>query len=211
MVRGACAAAGLLLTLTACGGEIVHGNPPLGPGGVRPQPEYTYESLLRAPQAKPNSEEILIIIALSGGGTRAAALAFGVLEQLNATVIRVPGAPEARTVLQEVDLISSNSGGSFVAAYYAVHRTDMFAIDGDRTRFERDFLKHDVERDLLRETVTNIVTISTPAVNRSDVAADYYDRQLKLGKMTYGQLADKGKPYIVINAQDTTKRAGFVF
>lgn len=209
--RAGALAAGMLVALAGCGGDIIHGNPPLGPGGAHPGLAYDYETLSRHTDPASNSEQILVILALSGGGTRAAALAFGVLEQLHATMIQVPGGRPARSVLQEVDVISSNSGGSFVAAYYTVHRDEMFASDGTATRFERDFLKHDVTRDLLRRTIAELPRIGTPAVNRSDVAAEYYDRQLRLGNVTYGQLVAKGRPYLLVNAQDTTKRARFVF
>ena len=66
-------------------------------------------------QNRPNnSEELLVILAFSGGGTRAAALSFGVLEALRAKTITIDG--EERSLLDEVDAISSVSGGSFTAA-----------------------------------------------------------------------------------------------
>ena len=56
-------------------------------------------------------EEIAIVLALSGGGTRAAALSYGVLQELRDTSI---GQGETtRRLLDEVDTISSVSGGSF--------------------------------------------------------------------------------------------------
>ena len=200
-----------LVAAAGCGGEIIHGNPPLGIGGERAGLPYRYDTLSRHTDPARNSEELLVILALSGGGTRAAALGFGVLEALAATTIRVPGHPEARTVLAEVDFISSNSGGSFLAAYYVVHREAMFEADsGGRTRFERDFLKRNLQRELIGEVVGNIVRINTAGTNRSDVAAEHYGRTI-FAESTYGDLVRLGRPYLVINAQDTTKGARFEF
>jgi NTE family protein len=61
----------------------------------------------------------LLILAFSGGGTRAAAFAYGVLEELAATPVVLGGRP--RRLLDEVDLISAVSGGSFTAAYYGLY------------------------------------------------------------------------------------------
>jgi NTE family protein len=203
-------AAAALLALAACAGGITESNPPLGPGGARTGPAYDYETLSRNTDPRRNSERVLVIVSLSGGGTRAAALGFGVLEQLAATTIAVPGAA-ARPVLEEVDVISSNSGGSFLAAYYAINRERTFDADASgRTRFERDFLKRDVTRALIGKALGNIVRINTSAVNRSDVAAEHYGETIFAGR-TYRDLVPLGRPLVVINAQDTTKGVRFEF
>lgn len=62
------------------------------------------------------SNDVTVVLAFSGGGTRAAALAYGVLEALRDTRITLDG--ESQRLLDEVDLISSVSGGSFTAAYF---------------------------------------------------------------------------------------------
>src|SRR6186713_3195597 len=54
------------------------------------------------------SDEMLVILAISGGGTRAAALGYGVLEELRRTEVTVNGAK--RRLLDEVDVISAVSG-----------------------------------------------------------------------------------------------------
>ena len=93
----------------------------------------------------------------------------------------------------------------------AIHRARMFEADAHgRTRFERDFLKRDLTRDLLRNTFGEFLRIGTAAVNRSDVAAELYGRSIFSGR-TYGDLIPLGRPYLVINAQDTTKGVLFEF
>lgn len=59
---------------------------------------------------------LTLMLTFSGGGTRASALAYGVMEELRDTSIIVNG--ENKRMLDEVDFISSVSGGSFTAAYY---------------------------------------------------------------------------------------------
>src|SRR5262245_49660090 len=55
---------------------------------------------------------LAFVLAFSGGGTRAAAFSFGVLEELRRTPL--PGSPPRR-MLDEVDTITGVSGGSFTA------------------------------------------------------------------------------------------------
>jgi NTE family protein len=125
--------------------------------GEPASPAYRYETLSRFTDPGDNSDEVLVIVALSGGGARAAALGFGVLEQLAATRIRPAPGSKPRSVLAEVDLISSNSGGSFLAAYYAIHREAMFRVGDDgKTSFERDFLKRRVATELLANVALNV-------------------------------------------------------
>lgn len=80
-----------------------------------------------------NASDLLLILAFSGGGTRAASLSYGVLEQLARTPAGPEGAPHR--MLDEVDIISSVSGGSFTAAYYALWGDRIFSD------FESKFLK----------------------------------------------------------------------
>src|SRR5439155_18772773 len=56
-----------------------------------------------------NSDDLLLMLAFSGRGTRAAALDYGVLEELPRTGVGPPS--EQHRLLDEVDLISSVSGG----------------------------------------------------------------------------------------------------
>ncbi len=73
----------------------------------------------------------------SGGGTRAAALSYGVLKALANTHISTGGG--GFRLLDKVGAISAVSGGSFTAAYYALYHDRIF------DDFESKFLKRDVE------------------------------------------------------------------
>jgi hypothetical protein len=81
--------------------------------------------------------ELLVMVAFSGGGSRASSLAYGVLQELNEIVISKGS--ESRTLLEEIDMVSSVSGGSFTAAYFALHGDKIFAD------FESKFLRKNVE------------------------------------------------------------------
>lgn len=74
--------------------------------------------------ADDDSTSLFVCLALSGGGTRAAALSYGVLAKLRDTRIRWRG--KERSLLDEVDCISSVSGGSFTAAYYGLFGKRIF-------------------------------------------------------------------------------------
>lgn len=59
-------------------------------------------------------------LAISGGGSRAAIFASGVLEAL--AELEDPAAEDKRSVLERVNYISSVSGGSVAASYYAMKK-----------------------------------------------------------------------------------------
>src|SRR3954471_18045352 len=102
------------LALSACGSGHYTVNAPLE-GPVDPTHGYRYANV----QAGDNTDSLMIVVNFSGGGMRAAALAYGVLERLAAERIRWNGR-ETR-LLDEVDIITAVSGGAMTAAYYALH------------------------------------------------------------------------------------------
>src|ERR1700680_4066613 len=65
-----------------------------------------------------NSDSLSIVFSFSGGGTRAAALSYGVMKELSQTQIHWEGSE--RRLLDEVDTIVAISGGSLTAAYYGL-------------------------------------------------------------------------------------------
>ena len=92
------------------------------------------------------SEDLLLILTFSGGGTRAAAFSYGVLETLADTTIAING--KQGRLLDEVDAISSVSGGSFTAAYYGLFGDRIFED------FEKKFLKQDVQSELTQRVLS---------------------------------------------------------
>ncbi len=158
----------------------------------------------RAVEDKKNSNTLWVGLAFSGGGTRSAAFSFGLLEQLKKTEILWDG--KRRRLLDEVDSISSVSGGSFTAAYFALFGKRIF------DDFEEKFLKRDIEAGILGRILSpvNWFRLFSEGYSRADLAADYYDEILFEGK-TFGDLEAKGKPFISINATDMSNGFGFTF
>jgi NTE family protein len=165
---------------------------------------------LRSPE---RSEEIMLVLAFSGGGTRAAALSYGVLEAMAEVEIPIPQDVAASrqsgdpyTLLDEVDAISSVSGGSFTAAYYCLHQKQAF---GD---FQERFLYRNINRGLIGRLFlpTNWLKLSSLLYGRSDTAAEYYDHILFEGA-TYADIWDQNGPELLIQATDITDGIRFGF
>ncbi|NTU48895.1 MAG: patatin-like phospholipase family protein, partial [Syntrophobacteraceae bacterium] len=143
-----------------------------------------------------NDDQLLLLLSFSGGGTRAAAFSYGVLETFRDTAVTIRG--RQRRLLDEVDWISGVSGGSFTAAYYGLFRDRTFED------FESRFLKKNIQGELVRATLFNLANwgkLSSAYYNRSDLAADYYNKHVFEGK-TFGDLLARKEPMIVINATD---------
>jgi len=153
-----------------------------------------------------NTESLFVIVSFSGGGTRAAALSYGALEALEKTKIRWDG--KEKSLLDEVDLISSISGGSFSSAYYALHRKAIF--DGE---YEHKFLKHDVQGDLTRLLFNpeNWLKLAGSSYSRSDLAASYYNEHIFNGATYSDIVRQKTRPFVILNATDMTLGAQFPF
>ena len=168
---------------------------------IDPHSGYRYDLL----STHDNSDSLFIMLSFSGGGTRAASLAFGVLEALREHEITWMG--QKKRVLDEIDVISSVSGGSFTAAY--------FGLFGDRIfdDFEKKFLKRNVEAELLAELVSprNLLRLGSPYFDRIHIAAEFYDREI-FDRQTYKSLIEsRKKPYVVINATDLGLQSRFEF
>ncbi len=107
----------IALALAACATRPI--NPPLA--HFEPHAGYRWANRSDIPR---NDPETLLLLAFSGGGTRAAAFSFGVLEELRRTPVGLPA--RGRTMLAEVDLISGVSGGSFTALACAPEGEQLF-------------------------------------------------------------------------------------
>ncbi len=156
-------------------------------------------------QPRPNnSDETLFLVAFSGGGTRAAALAYGVLEELRDTTFAA--SEGRRRLLDEIDVVSSVSGGSVTAAAFGLYG------DGIFPRLERDFLKRNVQRSLVMGTANpvNWPKLASGRFGRSEIAADFYDRILFHGA-TIGDMGRRPGPFVIINGTDISTGARFEF
>lgn len=151
-----------------------------------------------------NGDSLFVCLMFSGGGTRAAALSYGILETLRDTEVRIDG--REKSLLDEVDCISSVSGGSFTAAYYGLYRERLF--DDFRTRF----LERNIQGALARRLFNpvNWVRLASPWFSRIDMAAELYDSGLFQGA-PFKRLQSNGRPFVILNATNLGADRRFEF
>jgi NTE family protein len=94
------------------------------------------------PSEHAEDRQNLVLLSFSGGGTRAAAFSFGVLETLRDMEISTHAGRKVRA-LDEVDVITGISGGSFTALAYGLYGDKLF------DQYEQRFLKRDVQGELV--------------------------------------------------------------
>jgi NTE family protein len=148
-------------------------------------------------------DDLLLMVSFSGGGTRAAALAYGVLELLNQ---QSAGANGEGRMLDQLDYISAVSGGSFTAAYYALFGKRLFA-DFKAKLLEKDLHAAIRQQFLKGETLKRI---SSEQYGVSDLLADYYDREIFEQKTLSDLFAANGL-VVDINAVDISRGTRFSF
>jgi NTE family protein len=162
---------------------------------------YRFEKLAGGKE----ENKLFVCLAFSGGGTRAAALAYGAMLALRQTHIDWPR--QGETLLQEVDCISSVSGGSFPAAYYALHHDQIFED------FESRFLYRNIEGGLALKALSpwNWFWLASPYYSRIDLAADMYDDEL-FDHSSYNVLISQARrPFVIMNATNIGSGTRFPF
>jgi len=147
-----------------------------------------------------NSGDVSLILAFSGGGTRAAALAYGVMEELRDTSVVIDGRPVR--VLDEVDAISSVSGGSFTSAYYGLYGERLFED------FKDVFLTRNVQGQLIRGLLNPLRWFSS--TGRTEMAVKFYE-EVVFDNTTFADMKHKDGPLILINASDLGNGVRFSF
>jgi len=146
------------------------------------------------------ADEVTIVLAFSGGGARAAALAYGVMQGLRDTTFSSNG--QQRRLLDEVDMISSVSGGSFTAAYYGLYGDRLF------NDFENDFIRRNYQSEWLGGVLNPLQWFSRR--DRTDVATQLFEERLFRGA-TFADLHAANGPLVVINATDLGGGTRFSF
>jgi NTE family protein len=147
------------------------------------------------------SDDTVIGLSFSGGGTRAAAFSFGVLSELERIPVRGAQGP----MLDRVEFISGVSGGSVTAAYYGLKKRAGLAD------FRERFLLRNAEEGL--QTDLTLATLSRAiagGINDSTGFPRWLDANLFQGA-TFGQFRAEGRPRVWINASDIYNRTPFVF
>jgi len=147
-----------------------------------------------------SDNDIRFILTFSGGGTRAAALSYGVMQELRETNINYEGRPQR--LLDEVDYISSVSGGSFTSAYYGLHG------DGIFESYEEEFLKFNLQKHLALRALNPFLWFSKNG--RTESAIKYYQKFL-FHDATFADMIRLDRPMIIINTSDLAYGIRFSF
>ena len=167
-------------------------------------PQGGYRPSVLVANRENNERSTLFILSFSGGGTRAAALSYGVLEELRRTEITVEG--QTRRLIDEVDIITGVSGGSFTALSYALYGDRLFA------EYEQRFLKRNVQGALIWRALNpvNWFKLMSGSYGRSEIAAEYYDEILFEGA-TFADLIKSPGPVAVATGTDMSLGSRFGF
>ncbi len=148
--------------------------------------------------------ETAIGLSFSGGGTRASAFAFGVLQELAKTEDTSRNGARA-PLIDRVSLVSGVSGGSVTAAYFALYGRDTLSD------FRKRFLVQDVEASLSTSVnVTNLMLMAKGGVNDRSGLPTWLDKNLFRGA-TYAEVLKPGHPQLWINASDIYNRTTFIY
>ena len=141
---------GLLVLSAMLAGGCAHYpvNAPLT--AVKPAAGYRFENVTQT-----NTDDTSLVLAFSGGGTRAAALSYGVLQALAKTEVGQPS--QEHRLLDDVRMVSAVSGGSITAAYYTLYGDRIFSD------YESRFLKRHVQNGLFLRLVApwNLARLSS--------------------------------------------------
>ena len=177
--------------LSAC--SLVKYQPVAGIDTVDLKRGYRFET---SRLQRNDEDDTLIVLMFSGGGTRAAALGYGVLEQLHKQQITIGG--KKQSLMSNVDVVVGVSGGSVLAAY--------FALKGEETipLFYKHFLHQNFQRQVVKQafSMSNLPRLASPEYGRGDLLQEQFENYL-FGKTTFRDLEKNAKgPFAIISATD---------
>lgn len=162
---------------------------------------------------KKDLGDVILGIAVSGGGSRSAYFMACVMEELSKIPIE-PGS--SKTYLDELDYISSVSGGSLASAYYCLMRYHPeYAIKEDFFKKFKETMSMDFQwRTLIRYGILGRWFLDTfTYYDRGDLLAGIWD-DLFFHDMTFEdlKLAERnGSPTLLINGTNMHDGSRFVF
>jgi NTE family protein len=197
----------LLLATSACASFRVADTKPLSeaqlevPGASRiSKGGYRLDST----PVSEDAPDLIVLVAMSGGGKRSASFGYGALEGMRDLMVPTRFGP--RSLLNQIDGISGVSGGSFPAAYYGLYREKAFG------QFEKDFLYDDTNSFIYGIYLLpwNWTWLIRPGVGTNDFMDRVYDRTMFHGA-TFHDLEARGRPIIAIDATDIAYGTPFLF
>lgn len=183
--------------VSGCANQLI--NEPIN----QPITQHVAGSEVEEPELETDIGDIVIALSFSGGGTRAAAFAHGVMLELANTPITVNGLNS--TMLNQVQFVSGVSGGSVTAAYFGL-KGQQAPLD-----FRQRFLIRNAEESLSTGVnPINIARLFGGGVNDATGFSRWLDKNLYNGAK-FRDFTGPGKPFVFINASDIFNRIPFVF
>ena len=157
------------------------------------------------PDKVDQDDTTLMMVAFSGGGSRAAAVGWKTLETLK----RIPytftadGRQVESNLAREIDLVAGISGGSFAAAAWCL-------CGGDLAPFQKRFVERDIQGALARNLFSSkgVVAAFSRRYARIDLAAELYDKEVYDSK-TFADLPVR--PILRIHSTDLALGRRFTF
>ena len=147
----------------------------------------------------------LMMVAFSGGGSRAAAVGWKTLETLKS--IPYPFTAGDRQVesnlAREIDLVAGISGGSFAAAAWCL-------CGGDLAPFQKRFVERDIQGALAKNLFSwkGVVAAFSRRYARINFAAELYDEEV-YDRKTFADLP--ARPILRIHSTDLALGRRFTF
>ena len=176
------------------------------PGLIRKR--YDFKAWVQAHKLPKHA----VVVTMSGGGTRAAALARSVLLALDSHRFTAKDGT-VRSLADNVILVSAVSGGSMTASAFALHGLD--GADGIRTEaFKNKVLKSSLLNVLLYRAVLNPFAWSDRAApfekHLEAASLSRGGRPATFGDLVTGPNAEKA-PFLILNSTDIVTGAAVTF
>jgi predicted acylesterase/phospholipase RssA len=157
------------------------------------------------PDKLDQDDGTLMMVAFSGGGSRAAAVGWKTLETLKGTAcpFTANGRQMESNLAREIDMVAGISGGSFAAAAWCLS-------GGDLAPFQKRFVERDIQGALARNLFSwkGIVAAFSRRYARINFAAELYDQEVYDSK-TFADLP--ARPILRIHSTDLALGRRFTF
>jgi NTE family protein len=148
-------------------------------------------------------DDVLVGLAFSGGGTRAAAFAHGVLSEVDQTTVRTRNG--THSLLSSVGFVSGVSGGAVTAAYFGLKKQAALAD------FREKFLIRNAEEGLNTSVdPLSLVKALGGGVNDIRTFSKWLDDNL-FEHATFADFRKTPGPRVWINASDIYNRTPFIY
>ncbi|WP_204113104.1 patatin-like phospholipase family protein [Shimia biformata] len=150
-----------------------------------------------------NRDDVFVGLAFSGGGTRASAFAYGMLDELQR---RTGNSANPYGVLTDVRLVSGVSGGSVTAAWFG------YKGPAGLKGYRENYLLKDGEVHMANSAFNPVTIVKglSGGANDRNTFARFLDETLFKGA-TYGDLHRKSRIATWINASDVANNTPFLF